>query len=147
MAGGGGLIWSKTWVFELSGHLGPLGRPMEGHVDFYHTNFSRRSHPRHPEFLPLSRMSKADLLTASLGRLWADSGMTWADLGPTLDRLWANFELTLARLWADCGPTLRQLLQGGSIPDNPYRHAWMGILDPHPGTYSIPGGCPRQAPF
>ena len=39
--------------------FGPLGRPMESHVDFYHTNFSRRSHPWHPEFLPLGRMPKS----------------------------------------------------------------------------------------
>ena len=32
---------------------------MEGHVDFDHTNFSRRSHPCHPEFLPQGRMSKS----------------------------------------------------------------------------------------
>ena len=87
-------------------HFGPLARPMEGCVDFYHTNFSRRSHPCHPELLPLSRMSKSypfDLdLGPTLGRLWADSG-------PALGRLWADFGPTLGQLWADSGPNLGRL--------------------------------------
>ncbi len=49
----------KPGFSNLFGNFGPLARPMEGCVDFYHTNFSRRSHPRHPEFLPLGRMSKS----------------------------------------------------------------------------------------
>ena len=40
-------------------HFGPLARQMEGCVDFYHTNFSRRSHLCHPEFLPLGQMLKS----------------------------------------------------------------------------------------
>ena len=31
---------------------------------------------------------------------------TGADLGPALDRLWADFRLTLGRLWSDSGATL-----------------------------------------
>ena len=60
-SGATGGLAAKAWVFELRcfGHFGPLAPAMEGRVDFYHTNFSRRSHPRHPEFLPLSRMSKS----------------------------------------------------------------------------------------
>ena len=38
---------------------------------------------------------KADLLTLSLGQLWADSKMTGTELGPTLERLWADFGSTL----------------------------------------------------
>ena len=64
---------------------------MEGHVDSYHTKFSRRSHLRHPEFLPLSRMSKSRL---------------WADFESTLGRPWADFGPTLGQLRADSGPTL-----------------------------------------
>ena len=45
---------------------------------------------------------KADLLTSTLGRLWAD-------FGPTLGRLWVDFGPTLGRLWADFGPTLGRL--------------------------------------
>ena len=52
-AGGLILIWPENCVFfNFFGHLGPVGRPMEGLVDFDHTNFSRRIHPRHPDFLP-----------------------------------------------------------------------------------------------
>ena len=29
----------KLRFSNFSNHLRPLGRPMEGHVDFYHTNF------------------------------------------------------------------------------------------------------------
>ena len=56
---GGGLIWPKLRFLNFFGHFGPLAPPMEGRVDFYHTNFSRRSHPRHPDFLPLRWMSKS----------------------------------------------------------------------------------------
>ena len=57
---GRGLDLAKKLGFSnFFGHFGPLARPMEGHVDFYHTNFSQRSHPCHPEFLPLSPMSKS----------------------------------------------------------------------------------------
>ena len=49
----------KFGFLNFFGHLGPVGRPMEGHVDFDHTNFSRRSLPRHPDFLPRGRMSKS----------------------------------------------------------------------------------------
>ena len=42
----------KVWFLNFFEHLGPVGHPMEGHVDFHHTNFSRRSHPRHLDFLP-----------------------------------------------------------------------------------------------
>ena len=113
------------------GHFGPLARPMEGCVDFYHTNFSRRSHPCRPELLPLSRMSKRypfDFnLGPTLGQLWADFGLTLdqllADFGPTLSRLWAdfrptsaNFGATLGQRWADFRSTLGQLLNlAGSV--------------------------------
>ena len=65
-----------------------------------------------------------NLLTLSLGRLWADFGpplgRLWAafeptlgclraDFGPTLGRLWADFGLTLGRLRANFGPTLGRL--------------------------------------
>ena len=49
----------KPGFSNFFGHFGPLARPMEGCVDFYDTNFSRRIHPCHPELLPLSRMSKS----------------------------------------------------------------------------------------
>ena len=49
----------KVRFLNFFGHLGPVGRPMEGHVDFDHTNLSRRSHPRHLDFLPRGRMSKS----------------------------------------------------------------------------------------
>ena len=42
----------KVWFLNFFGHLGPVGRPMEGYVDFDHTNFSRQSHPRHPDYFP-----------------------------------------------------------------------------------------------
>ena len=63
MERGGGQGWGpdlaeKPGFSNFFGHFKPLARPMEGCVDFYHTNFSRRSHPCHPEFLLLSRMSK-----------------------------------------------------------------------------------------
>ena len=57
----------KPRFSNFSGHLGPLGRPMEGHVDFYHTNFSKRSHPSHPEFLPLGQMSKSSPFDLEFG--------------------------------------------------------------------------------
>ena len=80
-------------------HFGPLARPMEGYVYFYHTNFSRRSHPCHPEFCRCAGCRKADLLTLSLGRLWANSG-------PTLGRPWADFGPIMGRFsaWADSAP-------------------------------------------
>ena len=49
----------KPGFSDFFGHFEPLARLMEGRVDFYHTNFSRRSHPCHPEFLPLGRMLKS----------------------------------------------------------------------------------------
>ena len=49
----------KPGFSNFFGHFGPLARPMEGRVDFYDTNFSRRIHPCHPELLPLSGMSKS----------------------------------------------------------------------------------------
>ena len=49
----------KTGFSDFLGHVGPLARAKEGRVDFDHANFSRRSHPCHPEFLPLGRMSKS----------------------------------------------------------------------------------------
>ena len=61
----------KPGFLNFFGHFRPLGRPMEGHMDFYHANFSRRSHPCHPEFFPRGWMSRS--LPFSL------------DLGPTLD--------------------------------------------------------------
>ena len=48
----------KPGFSNFCDHFGPLAPPMEGHVHFYHTNFSRRIHPYHPEFLLLGRMSK-----------------------------------------------------------------------------------------
>ena len=54
-----GLICPKTEVFQLFHTFRPLVRPMEGGGHLDHTNFSRRIHPRHPEFLPLSWMSKS----------------------------------------------------------------------------------------
>ena len=82
---------------------------MEGHVDFYHTNFSSQSHPCHPEFLDVEKLA----FTLSLARLCADFGPTLgqlcADFGPTLGRLWADFGSTLARLWADSGTILGRL--------------------------------------
>ena len=118
----------KVGFSNFFGHIGPLARAMECRVDSVHTNFSRRSHPCHPEFLPRGRMSRSSPfgfdLGSTLGRLWADFGpilgLLWADLGqlwvhfgPTLGqlwidlgRLWANFGPTLGRLWADFGLTL-----------------------------------------
>ena len=115
VAGGGGLICQKKRVSNFFDHLRPLA-PMESCVDFYHTNFSRRSHPCHPEFLLLGRMSKSGPfvfeLGPTLGRLWDDLGETWgrlwADPGPTLGRLWASLGPTLGLLWVDFGPTLGQ---------------------------------------
>ena len=110
----------KAGFLNFFGHIGPLARAMECRVDSVHTNFSRRSHPCHPEFLPRGRMSRSSPfgfdLGSTLGRLWADFGpilgLLWADLGqlwvhfgPTLGRLWVDFGSTLGRLW----PTLGQL--------------------------------------
>lgn len=47
------------WWFRASG--------TSDHGFFYHTNFSRRIHPWHPEFLPRGWERKADLLTLILG--------------------------------------------------------------------------------
>ena len=49
-AGNGGLICQKKKLSAFFFHFGPLTPPMEGRVDFYHTNFSQRSHLRHPDF-------------------------------------------------------------------------------------------------
>ena len=49
----------KPGFSNFFGHFEPLARRMEGCVDFYDTNFSRRIHPCHPELSPLSRMSKS----------------------------------------------------------------------------------------
>ena len=49
----------KPGFSNFFGHFGPLARPMEGHVYFYDTNFSRRIHPCHPDLSPLSQMSKS----------------------------------------------------------------------------------------
>ena len=84
----------KRRFLNFFDHFGPLAQLMESRVEFYHTNFSRRSHPRRPEFLPLGKCRKAHLLTSTLDA-------PWADFGPTLGRLWADFGLTLGRLWAD----------------------------------------------
>ena len=53
------ILAEKPSFGTFLGRFGPLAPPMEGRVDFYHTNFSRRSQPRHLEFLPLSQMSKS----------------------------------------------------------------------------------------
>ena len=49
----------KPRCSKLFGLFAQLARPIDGRVDFYHTNFSRRSHPRHLEFLQLGRMMKS----------------------------------------------------------------------------------------
>ena len=82
----------KPGFSNFFGHFGPLARPMEGCVDFYHTNFSRRSHPCYPGIFAAE--PDVEKLT-----FWADFGPTlgrpWADSGPLLDRLWADFGWTL----------------------------------------------------
>ena len=103
----------KAGFLNFFSHFGPLARAVECRVDSVHTNFSRRSHPCHPEFLLRGQMSRSSPfgfdLGSTLGRLWADFGpilgLLWADLG----QLWADFESTLGQLWADFGPTLAQL--------------------------------------
>ena len=110
----------KAWFLNFFGHSGPLARAMECRVDSVHTNFSRRSHPCHPDFLPRGRMSRSSRfgfdLGSTLGRLWADFGLIlgllwadlgplWTDFGPTLGQLWADFGSTLDQLWADFGST------------------------------------------
>ena len=57
----------KPVFSNFCSHFGPLRRPMEGRLDFYHINLSRRSHPCHPEFLPLSRMSKSSPFDLEFG--------------------------------------------------------------------------------
>ena len=49
----------KPRFLNFFGHFGPLAQAMECRVDSVHTNFSRRSHPCHPEFSPRGRMPKS----------------------------------------------------------------------------------------
>ena len=96
----------KAGFLQFFDHFGSLARAMECRVDSVHTNFSRRSHPGHPEFLPRGRMSRSSLVGFDLG---STLGQLWADFGPTLGRLWADFGSTLGRLWVDFGSTLGRL--------------------------------------
>ena len=103
----------KAGFLNFFGHFGSLARALECRVDSVHTNFSRRSHPCHPDFLPRGRMSRSSPfgfdLGSTLGQLWADFGPTWGNFGSTLGRLWPDFGTTLGRLWPDFGPTLDRL--------------------------------------
>ena len=42
---------------------------------------------------------------STLGQLWPDFGPTWADSGPSVWHLWADFGLPLGRLRTQFGPT------------------------------------------
>ena len=105
-------------------------------MDSVHTNFSRRSHPRHPDFFLRSRMSRSShfgptsgrlqanlgsTLGPTLGQLWANFGPTWVDFGWTLGGLWVDFGPTLRQLWVNLGPMLGRLwADSGPIP-KPFR--------------------------
>ena len=118
--GPGSDLAEKPGFLTFFDHFGPLARPMEGCVDFYHTNFSRRTHPCHPELLPLSRMSKSYRLYPFNLDLGANFGLTFdkllANFGPTFGRLLADFGSSLGRLWADFGSTFGGL--GGDFGPN-----------------------------
>ena len=76
-------VFEKPGFSNCFGHFGPLVRPMEGHVDFNDTNFSRRSHPCHPELLPLSRMSKSYPFDLDLAKRSPDHGLRRPRQRPT----------------------------------------------------------------
>ena len=67
----------KVGFLNFEGDFGPLARPVECRVDSVHTNFSRRSHPCHPEFLPRGRMSKSIHFGLDLGPTLPHSGPTF----------------------------------------------------------------------
>ena len=101
----------KARFFNFFGQIRPFAHAMECRVDSVHTNFSRRSHPCHPEFLPRGRISRSSPfgfeLGSTLGRLWADFGpilgLLWADLGQ-LEPAEGQLRPSLSQVKANLGP-------------------------------------------